>query len=545
MFIPSSKGGILTSLMKEKEESLVKMTRFRVKIQEAGGTKLANMFSTDLTAGDSCGRDDCRPCGSKSEQRQNCKKRSILYESTCGLCNPETEKPSNLQKDNQKQKRKGIYIGESSRSLFERSREHHVDAEDFKPGSHMVKHWMTTHPEDDSCPQFNFRIIGTYKDCLSRQVTEALKIHTSCDELLNSKNEYASNCLARIVVDLDKYARRKKERIEEEEERVEAKRLEAFKIDKKRPKRQRSSLQDPVTNTNKRLRLDKEEHFVQLEEDDDLGLWLRKCEERCLRVGELKRRLETDRVRVLGIMEGWPSNHHGRLESVATRAESSLGADLDCVEVNMDWGLATTSNPGRVVPSRDTTQGPEEVGARHPNITPNTRSGLEGVDGNRVKLATRRTKPTPEYKLTSYAAWWRRIEHLEAPFYKEVRKEEDRRKKTKEEHVKKRKEKEDFVRKFFPSCSNSPGGTLHLRKRDSANSTGQVAVGKMCESLTTNSIFKKQDFERKKMKVNSSEIISSTKPVIRFFATPEGAQTADMRNGEISESRTYLGQDWG
>ena len=70
-------------------------------------------------------------------------------------------------------------------------------------------------------------------------------------------------------------------------------------------------------------------------------------------------------------------------------------------------------------------------------------------------------------------------------------------------------------------------------------------MGKMCESLTTNSIFNKQDFERKKIKVNSSEIMSATKPVIRFFATPEGTQTADMRNGEISESRTYLGQDWG
>ena len=70
------------------------------------------------------------------------------------------------------------------------------------------------------------------------------------------------------------------------------------------------------------------------------------------------------------------------------------------------------------------------------------------------------------------------MEHLETPFYKEVRKEEDRRRKTKEEHVKKRKEKEEFVPKFFPSCSNSPGGTLHLRKRDSANSTGNMAMGK-------------------------------------------------------------------
>ena len=37
------------------------------------------------------------------------------------------------------------------------------------------------------------------------------------------------------------------------------------------------------------------------------------------------------------------------------------------------------------------------------------------------------------------------MEHLEAPFYKAVQKEEDRRRKTKEEHVKKRKEKNTKV----------------------------------------------------------------------------------------------------
>ena len=52
MFAPSSKGELLTSMMKESEDGLVKMTKFRMKIQEAGGTKLANMFSTDLAAGE-------------------------------------------------------------------------------------------------------------------------------------------------------------------------------------------------------------------------------------------------------------------------------------------------------------------------------------------------------------------------------------------------------------------------------------------------------------------------------------------------------------
>jgi hypothetical protein len=39
----------------------------------------------------------------------------------------------------------------------------------------------------------------TYRDCLSRQVEEAIRIHYSKDTLLNSKNEYGSNVLARVM----------------------------------------------------------------------------------------------------------------------------------------------------------------------------------------------------------------------------------------------------------------------------------------------------------------------------------------------------------
>ena len=81
-------------------------------------------------------------------------------------------------------------MGETSRSLFERSREHFKDAADFDEGSHMIKHWLTSHVEEESCPDFIFRIVGNYKDCLSRHVSEAVMVHYSQDILLNSKNDY-------------------------------------------------------------------------------------------------------------------------------------------------------------------------------------------------------------------------------------------------------------------------------------------------------------------------------------------------------------------
>ena len=60
---------------------------------------------------------------------------------------------------------------------------------------------MAYHKEDDSRPTLSFRVIESFKDCLSRQVAEASRIHYATDELLNSKNEYNANHLSRVVVD--------------------------------------------------------------------------------------------------------------------------------------------------------------------------------------------------------------------------------------------------------------------------------------------------------------------------------------------------------
>ena len=121
--------------------------------------------------------------------------------------------------------REGIYIGETSRSLFERSREHVRDAVDFKEGSHIIKHWLHSHPEIMEKPPFKFTILESFKDCLSRQVSEAINIHYSGDCLLNSKNEYNANCLTRLVVEESRIERKKRELEEDKDEKEERKRI--------------------------------------------------------------------------------------------------------------------------------------------------------------------------------------------------------------------------------------------------------------------------------------------------------------------------------
>ena len=67
-----------------------------------------------------------------------------------------------------------------------------------------LAHW---HEEKDSRPTFSFRVIESFKDCLPRQVAEAIRIHYATDELLKSKNEYNANHLSKLVVDEDEFTK--------------------------------------------------------------------------------------------------------------------------------------------------------------------------------------------------------------------------------------------------------------------------------------------------------------------------------------------------
>jgi hypothetical protein len=42
---------------------------------------------------------------------------------------------------------KGVYVGESSRSMYERGKEHLKDGKERAEDSHKWKHWALDHPE--------------------------------------------------------------------------------------------------------------------------------------------------------------------------------------------------------------------------------------------------------------------------------------------------------------------------------------------------------------------------------------------------------------
>ena len=219
-FVDSTKGGILAKRLRAEEDRLAGLTGFRVKIVESGGSQLRQVLpNTNPWAGMKCGRSKCWTCAQNDETAINCFKRNVLYESQCMWCNPpETtgeeagkEKRKSKDKNKKKLEEKAVYVGETSRSLFERTSEHFKDAMKRKPDSHIRKHWDEAHPGKEM-PPFTFKIVQSFQDCLTRQVSEAVRIGLR-GEVLNSKSEFSRCSIARLVVEKPEWEKKEEERL--------------------------------------------------------------------------------------------------------------------------------------------------------------------------------------------------------------------------------------------------------------------------------------------------------------------------------------------
>ena len=106
-----------------------------------------------------------------------------------------------------------------------------------------------------------------------------------------------------------------------------------------------------------------------------------------------------------------------------------------------------------------------------------------------------------------------------------------------EEKAKKRKDKESFIRKFFPSCKNSPGGTFRLNAIRLCNPTSKEAMGKSERNPEQLSPSKMNHFNQKQGgKLKLAGEIKKSEPVIKLFG---GSPQTKM--GKSSASRDDLG----
>ena len=105
--------------------------------------------------------------------------------------------------------------GESSRSIYEMAKEHQTDRNKNSEESHQIKHWLTSHEEQLAPPKLQFRIVRSFQDPLTRQLSEAVRKELRGEEILNSKAEYSRCRVPRLRVDMEGWQPKQKEKEKE------------------------------------------------------------------------------------------------------------------------------------------------------------------------------------------------------------------------------------------------------------------------------------------------------------------------------------------
>ena len=131
IFLQHTPNSELAKRVREKLRELEKVGKVKIKIVERTGDKLSDILhKSDSWDDEDCGRLDCLPCASagEKERKGKCKKRNIIYETYCEICelpnedqpicmgitdDKEKEMVGDRKKGEKKKEYKNIYIGET------------------------------------------------------------------------------------------------------------------------------------------------------------------------------------------------------------------------------------------------------------------------------------------------------------------------------------------------------------------------------------------------------------------------------------------------
>ena len=188
LFVEQTPGGIYAARLREREAVLAPLTGYRVKIVERSGSSMKSMLvRSDPFEGGKCSRENCLPCKAGAKNSK-CSKRNILYESSCLEC-------LSVGRDSD-----CTYVGESSRSAYERALEH-VDAYKSKQAdSHMWNHAANEHGGRQDL-KWKFVVVRVFQRALSRQVSEAVRTRKRGEHLiLNIKGVYNRCAVPELAV---------------------------------------------------------------------------------------------------------------------------------------------------------------------------------------------------------------------------------------------------------------------------------------------------------------------------------------------------------
>ena len=123
--VPSSRDGRLHNALGNVEYSQARNTGYQVKLVEKSGKPLSNLFPKDLSLS-KCLKAWCPVCNGKDSNKPSlCGLKSVVYSGICKLCDASHKKtPSSPYR--------GVYIGQTYRTLAEPAKEHRTAYRDLK-----------------------------------------------------------------------------------------------------------------------------------------------------------------------------------------------------------------------------------------------------------------------------------------------------------------------------------------------------------------------------------------------------------------------------
>ena len=173
IFVPPTPNGELAKILRNVADCDAE-AGVKFKIVETGGravkTQLQKPNPTE-TAG--CDEPDCLACRTGRGDGGNCHSTGANYAVECQLC------PDGA---------KGLYLGETSRNLYSRGVEHQERYRNGSSKSFMVKHQQRQHR--GLAGLYTAKVTANTRDCLTRQVREAVEIRRCQVPVLNTKTEW-------------------------------------------------------------------------------------------------------------------------------------------------------------------------------------------------------------------------------------------------------------------------------------------------------------------------------------------------------------------
>ena len=180
---------MLAKELRKREEEINRFSKERIKIEESGGINIKDfLIQKDPFPKNKCEKEKCLIYTSTVTQNLSivCNTNNVGYRLFCGTCRARGKDKA--------------YEGETSRSGRLRGNEHLADFRNKRPHSVLYKHKMVDHADEEI--SFGMELTGKFKDALTRQADEAIRINARNKvELMNSKSEFNHPPIARVTVE--------------------------------------------------------------------------------------------------------------------------------------------------------------------------------------------------------------------------------------------------------------------------------------------------------------------------------------------------------